>query len=315
MSQNCRASCLPIQADLKLQFWQPGKDGSMKWTAGVRSGALLFLALAPSLARAAPARADQTTNFAAADDELPRAKSLFTQGQREYNLGHYPEALALFEQAYKIKPLPELLYNIGQCHRLLGNLEQARRVYQNFLYAVPDSPHAEAAAEKLHELDEALKAQAEARTSLPTTIAGPERPAAVAGSLDKAVQDTMKADVPAAHPTTGGGSLPVSASGSPRTSAPLVAVEVRAAPVTNSHSARVAGWSLIGASVVVAGAGTIFGLGAKSADADWAAATTQQSWQSARNSAQSKATLATISWVAAGVLAAGGLATLLFLDR
>ena len=63
----------------------------------------------------------------ASDESSARAKALFANGRSEYNLGHYPEALALFEQAYKAKPRPELLYNIAQCHRLLGNLEQARQ--------------------------------------------------------------------------------------------------------------------------------------------------------------------------------------------
>jgi tetratricopeptide (TPR) repeat protein len=272
----------------------------MRWI--VRSLLLLLLATAPR-ALAAPAQTGQAAK--SADEDTLRAKALFTQGQREFNLGHYQEALPLFEQAYKVKPIPELLYNTGQCQRLLGNLEQARRLYQNFLYAVPDGPLSEAAEEKLREVEQALKAQADARTSPPTSLAAPQKSGVVAGSLDKAVQETVK---PAGAPPK----VTTQPSASP---APSIAIVPPTPPPSRSKAPHITGWTLVGASVVAAGAGTIFGFSAKSSAADWTDATTAATWQSAKSSAQSDATLANVSWIAAGVLAAAGIATLVFFDR
>jgi hypothetical protein len=113
---------------------------------------------------------------AAAANEPPptpaEAKGLYDQGRREFNLGHYTEALALFERAYKAQPVHKLLYNIGQCHRLLGNLEQAKRVYRAF---IAEAPEGEAMVpqvqEKLAEIEGALKAQSAARESAPSGLA------------------------------------------------------------------------------------------------------------------------------------------------
>ena len=63
-------------------------------------------------------------------DEAPtgRAKELFAQGNQHYELGEYAKALELYKRAYQIKPLAEFLFNIGQCHRKLGqHKDEAQR--------------------------------------------------------------------------------------------------------------------------------------------------------------------------------------------
>jgi tetratricopeptide (TPR) repeat protein len=275
---------------------------------------ILALATVEVLAVATPAQAGQA---APAEDDLQRANSLFAQGKAEFTLGHYAEALPLFEQAYKTKPLPQLLFNIAQCHRLLGNLEQARRLYQNFLVALPNNASAPIAEEKLHEVEQALKAQAEARTSQPTSLAEQEKPASPSSKGNETAKSpTLEPHAPAPVAV---GTSPAVASAAPPPSAPAVATTAPIAapgpPQSATHPARIAGWTLVGVSVAAAGAGTVFGLSAKSSGSDWVSATTPAAWQSAQDDAHSKATVATVSWIAAGVLAAAGVATLLFLDR
>ena len=112
---------------------------------------------------------------------LAQAKALYDQGRREFNLGHYTEALALFEQAYKAQPVHRLLYNIGQCHRLLGNLEAAKRVYRAFVAeSTPEESMVPGVQEKLTEIEAALKAQAAARESAPSGLAQEKVPPAAA---------------------------------------------------------------------------------------------------------------------------------------
>ena len=99
------------------------------------------------------------------------AKDAYEQGRREFNLGHYEEARGLFEQAYKLQPVRGLLYNIGQCDRLLGNLEHAKRVYRAFVSESPaDDPMVPQVTAKLNEIDSALKAQSTARDSPPSGL-------------------------------------------------------------------------------------------------------------------------------------------------
>jgi tetratricopeptide (TPR) repeat protein len=69
----------------------------------------------------------------AQSDEVAQARALVVQSQKEFNLGNYEAALELVEKAYRIKPANAALYNIAQCHRLLGHFEQARRVYKAYL--------------------------------------------------------------------------------------------------------------------------------------------------------------------------------------
>jgi hypothetical protein len=132
--------------------------------------ALLSLSLpALALPEAAPPAAPSKT----ANEE---AKALFVEGQSEYDLGHFKEALVFFEKAYKKKAVPALLYNVAQCHRMLGDLKAARATYRSFLTNAPDSPVAPAAREKLAEVEAALSAQFKVQSSLPTGIESPDKP-------------------------------------------------------------------------------------------------------------------------------------------
>jgi tetratricopeptide (TPR) repeat protein len=236
---------------------------------------------------------------AAADPAL--AKELSTQGLREFNLGHWNEALLLFERAYKAKPVPGLLYNTAHCHRLLGNLEQARRVYRAYIDQAPDDDRVPAAREKLAEIEQTLERQAKLQQSAPQKLTPPERPPIVQGQLEAASQ------APVAPPPT---------AASPRAPKPRAAPAqaLAAPPPAGASAVRIAGWSALAAGVMAAGAGAFFGIGAKASAGDWAAANSPDAWGAARDDAQGKAKVATVSWIAAGVLGAAGVA-LLALDR
>ena len=61
-------------------------------------------------------------------DDVESARALARKGASLYDLGKYPEALAAFETAYEKKPVAALLFNIAQCHRQMGHLDQAAPV-------------------------------------------------------------------------------------------------------------------------------------------------------------------------------------------
>jgi tetratricopeptide (TPR) repeat protein len=94
--------------------------------------ALLVVAALPSAARAA--------------DEIPperieEAKEFYEDATIAYDDGRYDQALRLFERAYVRAPLPGFLFNIGQCHRQLGNSAQAIDFFERYLEQVPEAPN------------------------------------------------------------------------------------------------------------------------------------------------------------------------------
>jgi tetratricopeptide (TPR) repeat protein len=76
-----------------------------------------------------------------ADKATDDAKKRFEQGNTHYNLGEYKEALAEYKEAYRIKKLPGFLFNIAQCHRKLGDYQQAINLYNAYLNQVPNAPN------------------------------------------------------------------------------------------------------------------------------------------------------------------------------
>src|SRR5439155_1462257 len=70
-------------------------------------------------------------------DDVEAARAAARKGSSFYDLGKYSEALDSFETAYQRKAVPALLFNIAQCHRQLGHLEQAARVYKSYLRTDP----------------------------------------------------------------------------------------------------------------------------------------------------------------------------------
>ncbi len=88
-------------------------------------------------------------------DEV-QAKARYAEAQGLYDTGQFEEALQGYSDAYELKPLPGFLFNIGQCHRQLGNWERARFFYKRYLDLSPKRPKNAAQVQSL------LK-QAEAR--------------------------------------------------------------------------------------------------------------------------------------------------------
>lgn len=56
-----------------------------------------------------------------------------------FSAGHYDAALADLESAYKLKPNPNYLFSMAQCHRRSGRNRDALTMYQRFLRESPKS--------------------------------------------------------------------------------------------------------------------------------------------------------------------------------
>jgi hypothetical protein len=72
-------------------------------------------------------------SWAADDSAAAQARLHYQKAASLYELGRYQEAIPEYEAAFQLKNDPAFLYNLAQCHRLAGNLEQALHFYRRYL--------------------------------------------------------------------------------------------------------------------------------------------------------------------------------------
>ena len=111
------------------------------------AGGLLVALVAVLLASGGPA--------SAADPRLDAARAHSQEGDAYYKLEKYANAIAEYEQAYLAKPDPSFLYNIAQCHRLMGNGPEAIKFYRRFLKDAPNAPNRAVAEKHIRDLEDA----------------------------------------------------------------------------------------------------------------------------------------------------------------
>lgn len=100
-----------------------------------------YLGLTILVAASAPALADDKANA--------KAKALYEQGLRAYNIAEYQDAIKAWKEAYSLTKRPLLLFNIGQAYRLDGDCKKALTFYDTYQREEP-------APKNQDELDAAL---------------------------------------------------------------------------------------------------------------------------------------------------------------
>jgi tetratricopeptide (TPR) repeat protein len=101
--------------------------------------------------------------IAAADDAATRsARRHFDRAQKLYAIAKFRDALDEYQKAFDARPLPDFLFNIGQCYRNLGDYDAAIFSYKKYLTAAPAAPN-RAQVEQLIDDLEARRDQEEAR--------------------------------------------------------------------------------------------------------------------------------------------------------
>ena len=83
----------------------------------------------------------------------PSAKDLYDQGQAAYNNAAYAMAVAKWTQSYELSGAPDLLFNIGQAHRLDGDCVHALSSYKRFVEVDPKSEQRALADDIIRELE------------------------------------------------------------------------------------------------------------------------------------------------------------------
>lgn len=177
------------------------------------SAVLLSLAIfcLPLTAVAQPAEED--TAAAETDEERKaRARVAYEAGKTHYAVGEFDDALVQFAEAYKLRPAPLLLFNMGQCHRQLKNHERAAFFLDGYLRdADADDSNREVAANLLLEeqaaadTESAAKEQAriEADAQLASEAAARETLEAAAREADEEAAVASPMSSPDASPSAG----------------------------------------------------------------------------------------------------------------
>jgi tetratricopeptide (TPR) repeat protein len=90
-----------------------------------------------------------------ADDAPTRAaKRHYERGEKLFALGKFDKALDEYQQAFDAKPLPDFLYNIGQCYRNLGDLDQAIFSFKKYLKLEPDASDRDKVEKLIQDLED-----------------------------------------------------------------------------------------------------------------------------------------------------------------
>jgi tetratricopeptide (TPR) repeat protein len=182
--------------------------------------------LVVALAGAAPVAAAPT------DAEASEAKRHYAQGSRYYDLAEYEEALREFKEAYRIVDDPAFLFNIAQCHRKLGRLQDAITFYRTYLRRAPHTPNRAEVERIIAETERGQAAQ-----PAPAAAPGPSKPAAAEPQPSPALS----------APTTSAATAPV-----------LVAAAPAEGPAGGADTERPfyrRVWFWVAAGAVLAGAG------------------------------------------------------------
>ncbi len=108
---------------------------------------LVALGLGLVLTLAGEVRAQTTP-----DDVEATARAAAADGRTAFDAGDYPRAIARYEEAYRLKVAPALLFNLGQSHRRAGHLERATFYFGRYLETDPPEAQAKIVATLLLEL-------------------------------------------------------------------------------------------------------------------------------------------------------------------
>ena len=74
-------------------------------------------------------------------EDAKLARQHFEAGSKLYDLGKFADAAHEYEEAYKAKSDPALLFNIGQAYRAANKPDDALLAYKAYLRNAPDAPN------------------------------------------------------------------------------------------------------------------------------------------------------------------------------
>ena len=159
------------------------------------------------------------------------AKGLYGKGIVAYEASRFDEALSDFTAAYALDPAPSLLFNLGQCHRKLGQWSDALAAYERYLRERPLAANRADVESLIDEVKKQLPPPPPAKAEPPTVV-------------------VVEAAPPKPPPPTA--SPPAPATTASSDSSPAVPAAATSAPAPPSHRSHWLGPTLAAASAVCA---------------------------------------------------------------
>lgn len=98
---------------------------------------------------------------ARAESVEAQAKRIAMEGKKAFDTGDFVTAIARYEDAYKLKAAPGLLFNLGQCHRKTGNRDASLSYFKRYLETNPPAAQATATEQVVAEVKAQLDAERE----------------------------------------------------------------------------------------------------------------------------------------------------------
>lgn len=205
-----------------------------------------------------------------------KAADLFKKAGESYRKGEFQTTIDLLTQAYALDPQPVLLYNLARAHEGLGNTDQAIEAYEKFLAQDPKTNDRGSIEQRLT----TLRRQREDR---------------IAAQKAREAEQSKANSAPAKQPP-------------PPAAVPPPREEPKPEPKRS-----VLPYVVAGTGVALIGVGAVTGILAKSGESDANAEPIHARAVDERDSAESMATVSTITFIAGGALLVVG-AGWFFLD-
>jgi tetratricopeptide (TPR) repeat protein len=125
------------------------------------------------------------------------ARQHFNAGRELQTAGKYDQAIAEYEDAYRLAQLPELLFNMAQAYRLKGDRKRAIGLYERYVAAVPEGSTSDEALEHIRTLKleiEVGEAREASRRALEQAEATRKREEAQAAARLRAIESSTVAE-------------------------------------------------------------------------------------------------------------------------
>lgn len=100
------------------------------------------------------------------------AQAYFEQGSTLFKQQKYADAIAYFLKANRLRPSPELLFNIGLAHDKLGNTAEALRYYREYQHDAGSAAPDARVGERVSELEQRLAETGVQQVTLRSTPSG-----------------------------------------------------------------------------------------------------------------------------------------------
>lgn len=196
--------------------------------------ALIWMVVASTLLVGGRAQAQASPpggNAGKTDADKAHARDAFRRATHAYDFGEYAKALDAFKEAYNAYEDPGFLFNIAQCHRQLGQTEEALRVYRSYLRNARNPPNAEEVRGLIARLEKTLDDEKRNRSVPP-----------------QGIEPTEPGATPVATPTP---------EPTPVATAPQLVV---AQPADRPLVKKPWFWATVGGAVVIVGAAIVVGV-------------------------------------------------------